>query len=174
MGEVRTLQNLMIGLRKRQMQERCARGDAWKMTRSVLKLKGKDKATFSSPAEAWCIPAPSLTHPEDQEFVVDSRASMHMLSRTDCYAAGTGHRTSIQKNLLKSCRLSGQCRQARKRRRTLKIWVYSGRYSFWKIDCQFCHSDISARIVTDSNEWIKNQKIRLFKKRQENLMQQRK
>ena len=40
-------------------QERCARGDAWRLAKSVLKVKEKDKATFFSPAEVWCLPAPS-------------------------------------------------------------------------------------------------------------------
>ena len=37
-------------------QERCARGDAWKMAKSILKLKQKDKATFLSSTEVWCLP----------------------------------------------------------------------------------------------------------------------
>ena len=53
------------------------------MARSVLKLKGKGKGTFSSLADSWCIPAPSLTNPENEEFVVDSRAFNHVLSRKD-------------------------------------------------------------------------------------------
>ena len=54
-------------------QERCARRDAWKMSKSILKLKEKDRATFYSPSEVW----------SDREFVVDSGASLHMLSRKD-------------------------------------------------------------------------------------------
>ena len=36
-------------------QERCARGDAWIMAKSVLKLKENDKATFFLPTEVWCL-----------------------------------------------------------------------------------------------------------------------
>ena len=64
-------------------QQRCARGDAWRMAKSILKIKEKDKATFLSLTEVWCLPAPSVMKPEEREFVVDSGASMHMLSRTD-------------------------------------------------------------------------------------------
>ena len=64
-------------------QERCARGDARRMSKGVLKLKQQNKATFFSLLEVWCLPAPSVTKPEETEFVVDSRASMHMLSRKD-------------------------------------------------------------------------------------------
>ena len=57
------------------------------MARSVLKFKEKGKANIFSPTEAWCIPAPSVTNPEDRESVADSGASMHMLSKKDLNTA---------------------------------------------------------------------------------------
>ena len=63
-------------------QERCASREAWDLARYVYKLKIVDKATFYSPAEAWVMPAPSEKL-EEREFVVDSGASMHMLSKKD-------------------------------------------------------------------------------------------
>ena len=39
-------------------QERCARRDAWEMAKSIFKLKEKDKATFHTPSEVWCLRAP--------------------------------------------------------------------------------------------------------------------
>ena len=56
------------------------------MARSVL-FKEKDKANSFSPTEAWCIPAPSVTNPEDRESVADSGASMHMLIKKDLNTA---------------------------------------------------------------------------------------
>ena len=47
------------------------------------KLKEKDNATFFSPTNEWCHPAPSTIKQEDREFVVDSGASMHVVSRKD-------------------------------------------------------------------------------------------
>ena len=64
-------------------QERCARGDAWKFAKKIFKLKTEDKATFHSPSEEWILPAASTINPEEREFVVDSRASMHMVSKKD-------------------------------------------------------------------------------------------
>ena len=61
-------------------QEQGAREAAWKLAKSVLKLKEKNRATFFSPAENRCLPASTLK-PEEREFVVDSRASMHMISK---------------------------------------------------------------------------------------------
>ena len=53
---------------------------------NVLTLEEKDKPFFS-PTEDRCLPAPSVTWPEEREFVVDSGASMHMLSRKDLNSA---------------------------------------------------------------------------------------
>ena len=61
-------------------QEQGAREAAWKLAKSVLKLKEKNKATFFSPSENWYLPASTLK-PEEREFVVDSGASMHMISK---------------------------------------------------------------------------------------------
>ena len=47
----------------------------------------KHKATFFSPSEKWCLPSPSQIKPEEREFVVDSGASMHMVSRKDLNSA---------------------------------------------------------------------------------------
>ena len=63
-------------------QEQGAREAAWKLAKSVLKLKEKNRATFFSPSENRCLPASTLK-PEEREFVVDSGASMHMISKKD-------------------------------------------------------------------------------------------
>ena len=68
-------------------QERCARGDAWRLAKNIFKLKETDKATFFSPTNEWCFPAPSSTKLEERDFIVDSGASMHMLSRKDLNSA---------------------------------------------------------------------------------------
>ena len=51
-------------------QERCARGDTWRLAKHKFKL-----------------PAPSETKMEDREFVVESGTSMHMLSKRDLNSA---------------------------------------------------------------------------------------
>ena len=63
-------------------QEQGAREAAWKLTKNVLKLKEHERATFFSPSENRCLPASTLK-PEEREFVVDSGASMHMISKKD-------------------------------------------------------------------------------------------
>ena len=63
-------------------QEQRAREAAWKMAKSVLNLKVHERATFFSPSENRCLPASSLKL-EEREFVVDSGASMHMISKKD-------------------------------------------------------------------------------------------
>ena len=63
-------------------QEQGAREAAWKLAKSVLNLKDQERATFFSPSENWCLPASTLIL-EEREFVVDSGASMHMISKKD-------------------------------------------------------------------------------------------
>ena len=74
-------------------QEQGACEAAWKLVKSVLKLKEKNKATFFSLSENSC----------PRDFVLDSGASMHMTSKKDLNSAalttsrspmtadGTGH-----------------------------------------------------------------------------------
>ena len=61
-------------------QERDARETAGKMARCILKL------TFFSLSENRCLPA-SILKPEEREFVVDSGASMHMISKKELNSA---------------------------------------------------------------------------------------
>ena len=77
-------------------EEQGVRKAAWKLAKSVLKTVGlhrdvndarraganrlQNKQTFFSPSENRCLLASTLKL-EEQEFVVDSRASMHMISK---------------------------------------------------------------------------------------------
>ena len=63
-------------------QEQGASEAAWKLARSVLNLKEHERATFFSPSENRCLPASNLKL-EEREFVVDSGASMHVISKKD-------------------------------------------------------------------------------------------
>ena len=79
-------------------QEQGAREAAWKLAKSVLKLKEHERAIFFSPPENRCLPASTLK-PEEREFVVDSGASMHMISKKDLNSAE-------METLTKSCSLT--------------------------------------------------------------------
>ena len=52
-----------------------------------IKAQEKDKASFHSPSEEWVLPVASTKEPEEREFVVDSGASMHMVSKKDLNSA---------------------------------------------------------------------------------------
>ena len=69
-------------LEETEWQEQGTREAAWKLAKNVLKLKEHERATFFSPSENRCLPASTLK-PEERESVVDSRASMHMISKKD-------------------------------------------------------------------------------------------
>ena len=105
-----------------EIQERCARDDAWRLARNILKLKETDKTTFFSPTNEWSLPAPSVVKPEEREFVVDSGASMHMLSRKDPNSAEL--ETKVLQKSDNDCR--SQRRSANKKRPCVsKNWIYS-------------------------------------------------
>ena len=67
-------------LEEREWQEQGAREAAWKLAKSVVKLKEHERATFFSLSENRCLPALNLEL-EEREFVVVSGASMHMISK---------------------------------------------------------------------------------------------
>ena len=69
-------------LEETEWQEQGAREAAWKLAKSVLNLKEHQRAAFFSPSENRCLPASNLKL-EEREFVVDSGASMHMISKKD-------------------------------------------------------------------------------------------
>ena len=55
---------------------------AWKLAKSVLKIKEHERATFFSPSENRCLSA-STPKPQEREFVVDPGASMHIHNKKD-------------------------------------------------------------------------------------------
>ena len=63
------------------IQERCVRKALWDLAKKIYKLTNSDKATFYVPGEAKVMSAPTSKRPEEREFVVDSGASMHMMSK---------------------------------------------------------------------------------------------
>ena len=69
-------------LEETEWQELGAREAACKLAKNVFKLKEHEKAAFFSSPENRCHLASSLK-PEEREFVVDSGASMHMISKKD-------------------------------------------------------------------------------------------
>ena len=76
------LQNLRIVHKKRQSGKSKVPAKQRGSWPNVLKLKEHQRATFFSLSENRCLPASTLK-PEEREFVVDSGASMHMISKKD-------------------------------------------------------------------------------------------
>ena len=60
---------------------RCPRSSV-EAGQNVFKLKEHERAAFFSSPENRCLPASTLK-PEERDFVVDSGASMHMISKKD-------------------------------------------------------------------------------------------
>ena len=59
-------------------QEQGAREAAWKLAKNVFKLKEHERAAFF-----WSPKIGGCQHQREREFVVDSGASMHMISKKD-------------------------------------------------------------------------------------------
>ena len=68
-------------------QQRCAPSKAWNLAKNTYKLKEKDQVTFCSPTEEWKLLVASTKEPEEREFVVDSGAGMHVVSKKDLNSA---------------------------------------------------------------------------------------
>ena len=68
-------------------QGRCAQSKACDPATNIYKLKADDKATFFSPAEQLVLPSASARKPDERVFVVDSGATMHMVSEKDLNSA---------------------------------------------------------------------------------------
>ena len=64
-------------------QQRCARSKVWNLAKTIYKLKEKDQGAFYFPVEEWVLPAASTKELEERQFVVDSGASMQMVSQKD-------------------------------------------------------------------------------------------
>ena len=103
-------------------QERCAQSKAWDLAKNIYMLKANDKATFFSPAEKWVLPSAQAREPEEREFVVDSGASMHMVSEKDLDSAELeAMRTSRSPTMV----MTGIGEVQTKPRYRSKNWTYS-------------------------------------------------
>ena len=103
--------------------EQGAREAAWRLAKSVLKWKEQERATFFSPSENSCLLASNLKL-EEREFVVDSGASMHIISKKDLSHAEMD-------TLTKSCSptlvitANKKCKRMKRPQCTSKNWKYS-------------------------------------------------
>ena len=64
-------------------QERCARKTAWDAAKHIYKLKNSDKTMYYVPGEVKAMLAPTSKRPEEREFVLDSGALVHMMSKKE-------------------------------------------------------------------------------------------
>ena len=87
-SEVPAPGNLRTGPMKR-LNDSSDAPEAWHgiLPKTFTNSKKKTKAAFHFPAEEWVFPAYSTKEPEEREFAVDSRASMHMVSKRDLNSA---------------------------------------------------------------------------------------
>ena len=105
-------------------QEQGVREAAWKLARSVLKLKEHERATFFSPSENRCLLA-STPKLEEREFVDDSGASMHKISKKDLSDAEMDTLTKSCSSTIVITANGEVCRRMKRHRCMSKNWIYS-------------------------------------------------
>ena len=120
-------------------QERCARESVWRLAKNILKLKEKNEAAFFSPSENWCLPASSLK-PGKREFVVDSGASMHMISKKDLNSDELETLTTSRSPTTVTTAME-KCRRMKRPQCTSKNWIYSWLWKSSRIRQQYCRSE---------------------------------
>ena len=108
---------------------------------NIYKLKSADNATFCTSIEARAMPAPTSKSPEEREFVVDSGASVHILSKKEFKLRWTGDSAEIQEPHNGG---NGQQRSANKRGSTSITFTIL--ISSWRMTrLQFYHLENSAK-----------------------------
>ena len=127
-------------------QERCTRKDACEMTKSVHKLKEKDKATLYSLSDVWCPPAPSSSKPEERQFVVDFGASMHMLSRKDLNLAEL-ETVRVSRNPTTVITANGEVQTHVEASVYVTTWSYSSRYKSSRTCLRSCRWENTVKIT---------------------------
>ena len=87
-SEVPTLGNLRTDLQEKLQDKSDAPTETRRnLPRKSISTKKEDKTAFYSPCEEWVLTAASTINPEEREFVVDSGAIMHMVSKKDLNSA---------------------------------------------------------------------------------------
>ena len=115
--------------RKVHMRKPCTKNDA----------QNSDKTVFHVPGEVEAMLAPTSKRPEERKFVVDSGASMHMLSKKD-----------LRRSRKRPCGGYGQWRSANKRGST-SFSVPRARACVWcyrmngMVLSEFCRIGLAAR-----------------------------
>ena len=70
-------------MRRPRTKKDAPRKAAWDLMKKNYKLKNLEKTTFYTLTEATVMPTPTSTRSEEREFVVDSGATMHMMSKKE-------------------------------------------------------------------------------------------
>ena len=104
------------------------------------------KATFCSPSDEKVLPAASTIKPEEREFVVDSGASMHLVSRKDLTSADLETGRISKKSDDAGSTLQRGANKRRGNSVCLGVGFLRDSKFFLRTDRQFFHSENSAKI----------------------------
>ena len=142
-------------------QQQGASEAAWRLVKSILKLKEKNRAAFFSPSECRCLPAQSNLKLEEREFVVDSSASGHMISKKDL---NSDEMDTLTKSWSPTTVMTTmeKCRHMKRPQFTSKNWICSWQWESSRIRQQFCRSESFFDEHGYSHEWTNGQNPHLI------------
>ena len=157
-----TLQNLRIGLRRRQSgKSKVPAKQRGSWPKNVFKLKEQQRATFFSPLDNRCLPASTLK-PEERELVVDSGASMHMTSKKKSWVMLTWTPWPKSCSLTIVITANGEVQTHEEAAVYVKEFDFSWQRKSSKTRQQYCRLESFAMKNGYSHEWINGQKPHLI------------
>ena len=152
-------------------QQRCARSKAWNLSKNIYKLKEKDQVTFYSPTEEWLLPTASTKELEERQFLVDSGAGMHLVSKRDLNSAELETmRTSRSPTTVKTANGEVQNKRTKNGKRQRMGLIRDGYASWRNSRSSFCGRS-SVRIMGFHIPLDQRSKTTSHQKGQENWLQ---
>ena len=112
----------------------------------IHKLREKDKATFYSHTNEWIMPAASTIVPQEREFMVDSGAGMHMVSKRDLNSAEL-ETMRISNNPTTVMTANGEVQTREDATENVKELDFFVTVMFLENTPQFSHLESSAKIM---------------------------
>ena len=107
-------------------QERWARRAAVNVVKNIYRFENSDQATFYVPGEVKGMSTPiTAKRPEERTFVVDSRASIHMMSKKRIKLTRDGHSENVQNSLLWHSLPMEKCTPTRSNKCSFMTWISS-------------------------------------------------
>ena len=105
--------------------------------RKIQAQRTQTRLPSTCPRKEWVPPVASTTEPEERKFVVDSGASMHMVSKRDLNPAELETMRTSRSRMTVMTGRTARCKQEKKRQKMSNNWTYLSMLCFLKKLAQF-------------------------------------